>query len=247
MIRGTEAGVSDPAGLRRYLLTILLSLSLLLIGGCGDGGDSSASGDATAQPGAAASDDPSAPTEPQPELPVDPLELKRKQLREADETIAGWTELLNREQPGGGFERHEGITDLDPWGNRIRVSYEQRFVNEVMTIDSAGPDGEFGNEDDLRRTRTLFHPRNLAASDSGMLLIIWVGCIFPAVIVRLLLRQRLGREADTGWVETTANVLFIVFFAPFALAFNVFVLSMLGDAVDPTTPSKGSSGSTNDT
>ena len=41
------------------------------------------------------------------------------------------------------------MTEKDPWGTPIKVSYSQGGVAEVLSVRSAGPDHEYNTDDDL--------------------------------------------------------------------------------------------------
>jgi hypothetical protein len=41
------------------------------------------------------------------------------------------------------------VKEIDPWGMTIQVAYSQGGVAEVVSVRSAGPDGEFQTDDDI--------------------------------------------------------------------------------------------------
>lgn len=99
-------------------------------------------------------------------------------LRSADTLVSKWASRVG-EAAGraDGFDRVEGFTDIDPWGNPITIEYTQDWFTEVATIRSNGPDGQPRTADDLVRSRRASNP---AAVWSGMpplaqLAAIWFG------------------------------------------------------------------------
>jgi len=49
----------------------------------------------------------------------------------------------------GIYIREDDVRETDPWGKRIKVTYSQGGVAEMIEVRSAGPDGEFHTTDDL--------------------------------------------------------------------------------------------------
>ena len=85
-------------------------------------------------------------------------EAEKKQtisdLKSADDQITQWVLKLEKEKDSSNcFIHHEGLTEEDPWGNFIEVSYSETETSETLKIISKGPDGLSGTKDDLIRTR----------------------------------------------------------------------------------------------
>ena len=53
----------------------------------------------------------------------------------------------------------------DPWGTKLRIKYASGGVAEELTVASAGPDGEFGTDDDIAEQRMT---ANLAGVGEGI-------------------------------------------------------------------------------
>lgn len=73
----------------------------------------------------------------------------------ADELVNTFANELGekKSKSGGGFAHHQGLTPADPWGNRLKVTYDQVWATETLTVRSAGPDQRFDNDDDLVRVK----------------------------------------------------------------------------------------------
>lgn len=83
--------------------------------------------------------------------PQEVAETNRK-MKVADELVQKWSNKLQPEERGS-FVKHDGLTEADPWGTYLRVELTQDYFDEVLIVRSAGPDGSFGNADDLIRER----------------------------------------------------------------------------------------------
>jgi hypothetical protein len=99
-------------------------------------------------------------------------------IKTSDELVSSWTNRLSENQTlNEGFVHHEGLTEVDGWGNFIKVVYAQDGFYEKMRIVSSGPDGEFGTEDDLARERTSQKPFSFI---QGLGFVGW--CVFLWII-----------------------------------------------------------------
>ena len=107
-------------------------------------------------------------------------ELAVQQLKDADVLVAKWTDIIQETatKDAFGFKKMEGLTEADPWGNQIKVNYHQVWFDEIATIQSAGPDGIYGNNDDLTRTRSAKNPAGLfqGISTFGWVVFAWLFC-----------------------------------------------------------------------
>jgi hypothetical protein len=104
-------------------------------------------------------------------------ERLKNELATADTLLDTWSAKLDEQQnKGNGFVHHEGRTELDPWGNLLKVEYYQVNLKEFMTIRSLGPDGQDGTEDDLvRKKYAMNYPGMFDGLDgTGTLVLIWI-------------------------------------------------------------------------
>lgn len=107
---------------------------------------------------------------------ADEKQLKENQLKEGDALVQKWADQLVKTATDEGFPRQEGLIDLDPWGNPLRIDYRQEWFNEIAIIRSAGPDGKYDTVDDLIRTRKASNPSGIlhGINTAGWLGIIWI-------------------------------------------------------------------------
>lgn len=99
-------------------------------------------------------------------------DTKAENLKNGDMLVAKWAEYVETK----GTKHHEGITDVDPWGEQILITYKQEWFNEIATIKSAGPDTKFNTSDDLIRVRTIYNPSGIlkGIDTVGWLIVLWV-------------------------------------------------------------------------
>ena len=154
---------------------------------------------------------------------------KVEDIKVTDDLVANWTSRLEVDKTStGGFEKHEGLTEADPWGNFLKVEYDQDGAEEVMTVSSAGPDGTFGTEDDIKRTRTTDNYYGLFGEYSWVLWIVgvWLVAAFLAFIFSSVLegyRQRRGKRTNQRRATGRVGV-FAFFLAPIAFIFYGFMM-----------------------
>lgn len=162
----------------------------------------------------------------------------------ADELVNTFANELGekKSKSGGGFAHHEGLTPADPWGNRLKVTYEQVWSTEILTVRSAGPDQRFDNTDDLVRVKETSNFGSILsgiptayAFFGGWLGLGLLACAFSGVLTY-------GRERKTtrrGGVPTTSTrrrvrrhpvlgVFATLLFGPLAFAFYAFMLVGFG-------------------
>tara|TARA_Y100000034_G_scaffold103692_1_gene129564 strand:+ start:34501 stop:35253 length:753 start_codon:yes stop_codon:yes gene_type:complete len=104
-------------------------------------------------------------------------EKLKNELIAADKILDTWVTKLDEQRvKGEGFIHHEGRTELDPWGNLIKVGYHQVNLKEWMTIRSLGPDGRQATEDDMvRKKYALNYPGIFDGLDgTGKLVLFWL-------------------------------------------------------------------------
>jgi hypothetical protein len=80
---------------------------------------------------------------------------KEQQLKDADLLMQKTTEQLQTTATSDGFIRQDGLNELDPWGNPLKIDFQQEWFDEIATIRSAGPDGKMNTTDDLLRRQNL--------------------------------------------------------------------------------------------
>jgi len=111
-------------------------------------------------------------------------EFQTQQLKDGDALVAKWADKVQETatKDGFGFTKMEGLTEADPWGQQIKVYYRQEWFNEIATIQSAGPDGVYGNDDDLIRIRSAKNPAGVlqGISTIGWIVLAWLFCSLTA-------------------------------------------------------------------
>lgn len=158
----------------------------------------------------------------------------------ADELVNTFANDLGgkKAKSGGGFAHHEGVTPADPWGNRLKVTYEQVWTKEILTVRSAGPDQRFDNDDDLVRVKETGNFGSLLSGIPTFYAVVggWLGlglvaCVFSGLLT--IGRQRKvtkrGGVANPNPRRRTRRHPVLGFFAtfllgPLALAFYGFML-----------------------
>ncbi|MBY0550621.1 MAG: hypothetical protein K2W95_25305 [Candidatus Obscuribacterales bacterium] len=121
------------------------------------------------------------------------VEETNRKLKVADELVQKWANKLQPEDRGA-FIKHEGLTEADPWGNYLRVEMSQDYFEAVLIVRSAGPDGSYGNADDLTRERRC---RNIFGVWRGLGWMFWVPAIWVLSSVLTLWMVSWHRERRT--------------------------------------------------
>lgn len=146
-------------------------------------------------------------------------EAREQQLKEADFLVQKWADKLQTNSSGG-FVHHEGLTDVDPWGQQLRIDYKQDWFNEVATVRSAGPDTWFDTSDDLVRTKTV---SNALAFYKGMSPLAWIGIVWVGSAIGAFIfssgisHRREAKGKPRRSQHPIGFVLGTMFLAPFAL------------------------------
>jgi hypothetical protein len=162
-------------------------------------------------------------------------ELAAQKLKDADALVAKWADKV-QENP----QRVEGLTDIDPWGQPIKVNYHQEWFTQIASISSAGPDATFSTSDDLVRTRKSTNVLGIANGDSplALFLLIWGVCIVLAILFSTGLASRRAAKGKPrthrhpiGFVCTTLALAPIVAFV-YGLQFFGGVAGASGDFFD---------------
>lgn len=83
---------------------------------------------------------------------------ERRRARERLARLAGY--IADQRTPDGWFDRAAASQlagDTDPWGHSVRVRYERDRSGwgEYLYVESAGPDGVWDTDDDVRATVVL--------------------------------------------------------------------------------------------
>ncbi len=86
------------------------------------------------------------------EKPAEDVASVNRKLQEGDALVQKWADKLQPEAKGN-FVQHEGLTETDPWGNYLRLTYDHSTFTETLEIRSAGADKGFETADDLVRKR----------------------------------------------------------------------------------------------
>jgi hypothetical protein len=166
-------------------------------------------------------------------------ENRRKALEQADALVVQWADrLAAAKQANGAFSRHEGLSDDDPWGKQLRIHYSDAEDQDSQTLEvrSAGPNGEFDDDDDLVRTRTTQIERGWWERNKLWVLvaIVWLGVGFVSAggMRRRRVRKRGGDEALDA-ADILISLIYIVF-APLTMLFwlLVLLLEVIGEVAD---------------
>lgn len=117
-----------------------------------------------------------------------------KDLATADQLLDKWVaKLIEGKTNGNGFIHHDGLTELDPWGNLIKVDYEQINLKEWLIVQSFGPDGKEDTNDDLiKREYTMNYAGVLEGLDNtGKLVLFGICALFIfTVFLKVFLSRR---------------------------------------------------------
>lgn len=159
-----------------------------------------------------------------------------KKLRDGDALVHSFAErTAQNTDPSGGFKRHEGLTEVDPWGTALKVDYKQDGTSEIMTVRSAGPDTQFDTQDDLTRTRATSNFWGFHRGLSGLqwLGLVWVGsAVFGTLLYLFVGTQRVSHGKNRKHPVGGVFILFLL--GPIALvilAFSAFA-GVFGEGFD---------------
>ena len=97
--------------------------------------------------------------------------------KSTDELVSEWAEKLSQNViSDGGFVPHEGLTDVDAWGNYIKVFYYQENFYSVLKVVSAGNDEKFNTDDDLFRIKYRPNPLMVFSglNPLGWTILVWI-------------------------------------------------------------------------
>jgi hypothetical protein len=151
-----------------------------------------------------------------------------RKLKQADQLVEKWAGTVEP-SGSGGFVRREGITEMDPWGNYIRIRFHQKWFQEIAIIQSAGPDGVFDNDDDLLRQRSTGNVWGILGGIPIWLYVIggWLAAGALACLLATGLRsrrQRRGRRKKVKQHSRPVLAAFItLFFGGLSLLFYGFM------------------------
>jgi len=160
-------------------------------------------------------------------------EDRRRELEQADALVERWAErLAAAKTQTSAFIPHQGLTEDDPWGGRIQIEYSVGPDPDSQTLEvrSAGPNGQFNDEDDLVRTRTTTIERSWWARNKwiafGVFMWIGIGSVSAGGLRRRRIRQQPDKDSSLDAADVLLSIVHIVF-APLALFFWV-VVGVLG-------------------
>lgn len=151
-----------------------------------------------------------------------------RKIKEADQLVQKWADSVEPSSSGG-FIHREGITEMDPWGNFIKLSYQQDWFNEIATIRSAGPDGKFNTADDLMRERSTSNSWGVLRGVPTWLYVVggWLGAGLLACVLAAGLksrRRRRGKRRKTKQrLHPVAAAFVTVIFGGLSLLFYGFM------------------------
>ena len=159
----------------------------------------------------------------------------KQELAIVDNQLYAWTTKLNiaRHGKGEGFIHHEGRTELDPWGNLLKIEYYQVNLKEFMVIRSLGPDGKHGTEDDLvRKKHAMNYPGVFDGLDgTGKLVLFWLVCglvAFSCLGGYSYSGKRRNHHKHTG-IGMVGAFLYCLLLAPIAcFTYLISLISSLG-------------------
>lgn len=161
-------------------------------------------------------------------------EFEIQQLKDGDSLVAIWADKIQESatKDGFGFERIEGLTEADPWGQQIKVSYRQEWFKEIATIQSAGPDGAFDTTDDLTRIRTAKNPAGVleGISAPGWVVLAWLFCGSLALAFSSGIgHRRVAKGKSKNHRRPIVFAVATLLFAPIAVL--IYGLQFIGGAV----------------
>lgn len=174
--------------------------------------------------------DPPTPEEIEARKKQEQEEKQRKiqMIKDADALVQTWADKLHtKTDKNGGYIRHEGLTEADPWGKFIKIAYHQDVWEEVLTVTSPGPDRIYGTRDDLVRERrtTNFYGIWSGLTVETKFVIMWSSFAIVSFFLSLLLAsKRHKRNKVVGTHDVSDYLLLSVFFAPFAYLYTCFML-----------------------
>lgn len=166
--------------------------------------------------------------------------FKEQQLRDADALVQEMAEHLQKNATSKGFTRIEGATELDPWGNALRIDYSQDWFDEIATIRSAGPDGKMDTFDDIIRTKKTSNVNGILHGMGWIawLVLIWLATGIFAILFSVgIANHRRGKGLSHKHKHPLVFLLAVAIFAPvlfliFGLQLTGSVLGFVGDFFD---------------
>jgi hypothetical protein len=83
-----------------------------------------------------------------------------------DKHVTALAERLDAQVERGRYKRIDpaAVTETDSWGHPIRVEYREEGVAERLIVRSAGRDGVFDTDDDIRANRILMNAKGVGES-----------------------------------------------------------------------------------
>ena len=162
---------------------------------------------------------------------IEEKKLKEQQLKDGDALVHKWAEQLAT-NANDGFPRQEGLIELDPWGNPLRIDYRQEWFSEIAVVRSAGPDGKYDTVDDLTRTRKASNPAGVFRGLGfwGWLILIWISTGLLAFLFSFGIRNnRRHRGKNPHHKNVIAFALLTILLAP--LVVIIYGIQYVGGAL----------------
>lgn len=165
-------------------------------------------------------------------------EQRRRALEAGDALVVEWADKLAADKSeDGAFVAYEGLTQADPWGQQLRVSYtDPEQDRQTLEVRSAGPNGAFDDDDDILRTRTTEIDHGWWARNKLWVVIafVWFGLGFVSAggLARRRHRKQ-GRDDSLDGADVMLSLVYIAV-APLSMLFwlAVLIIEVIGEIAD---------------
>lgn len=149
----------------------------------------------------------------------------------SDDLVSIWIEKLDQKKSpnGNGYLKHEGLTEVDAWGNFIKVEYKQDVFYENLIVTSLGSDGIINTNDDLVRTRQAQNPLAFykGIGVGGWFVFAWVVSIplsLGLLTIKLGSSKRKNRRRKHPFISSIVIMIIAPFFLIGMLISTIFSL-----------------------
>lgn len=149
-------------------------------------------------------------------------------LVDGDALVQKWADKL-QPSPGAKIVRHEGLTEVDPWGKHVRLTYTEAQGMDKLNVRSAGPDGKFDTPDDLVRDRQAQADRVASHSSIWPYVGIWLVLGLVALGLRGVRRANKPAPVDHNAKKRGGFVSSSFILALGGASLAVYGVSTLGD------------------
>lgn len=137
-----------------------------------------------------------------------------KKMKDTDILLTEYLAKVAIVSPSGGFVHHEGLTEVDSWGNFLLIEYSQSNFNQILVLRSAGPDGVFHTRDDLVRHSSTPNAWNVMA---GLSFWTWFFIIWGiSILLATFLYYSMHRDSPRK--HPKLGLVFVLLLGPIALA-----------------------------